>query len=244
MGYIRAAGCVVFSAVYFILQIPALGIAYYLGHFSKEKQDKAAMNVLKGYAKGLLKISGSKISVMGEDNIPNDTPVLYVANHKGMFDVFLTYSMITKPTGFIGKKEMGKIPLASRWFRLSNCMFLDRDNPRQGLEVILSAIEKIKNGYSVFVFPEGTRNHKDTLLPFKEGCMKIAKKTGCPVVPVAIAHTDDILERNFPQVCPADIIVKYGKPVLIENLSEEEQKKPGAYFRKLIQEMYDEVNRL
>lgn len=242
MGYIRAAGCAVFSAAYFILHIPALGITYLLRSFSVEVQDKVVMNVLKNYAKGLIKISGSKINVIGEDNIPKDTPVLYVANHRGAFDVFATYSIITKPTGFIGKKEMGKIPLASRWFRLSNCMFLTRDDIRQGLEVVLTAIEKIKSGYSVFVFPEGTRNHEATLLPFKEGSMKIAKKTGCPVVPVAIVHTDDVLERHFPRVCPANIIVKYGKPIKIENLREEERKKLGVYFRKLVQEMYDEIN--
>ena len=94
---------------------------------------------------------------------------------------------------------MKKVPIFNMWMERLHCMFLDRDDVRQGLQVILTAIDLIKSGISVTVFPEGTRNKEnDTMLPFKEGSFKIAQKTKCPIVPMAITNSSAIFEDHFP----------------------------------------------
>ena len=103
----------------------------------------------------------------------------YIGNHRSYFDIVLSYSRCPIRTGYIAKKEMERYPLLSNWMRYLHCLFLDRKDIKQGLKTILTAIEKIKSGISICIFPEGTRNkNKDELelLPFHEGSFKIASK--------------------------------------------------------------------
>ena len=74
------------------------------------------------------------------------------------------------------------------------CLFLDREDIKQGLSVIKQGTEYMKQGHSMVVFPEGTRNQTDTLLPFREGGYKMAEKSKSPIVPVSICRSDLMLE--------------------------------------------------
>ena len=117
---------------------------------------------------------------------------------------------------------------------------LDRKNIKAGLKTILEGIEKVKGGSSVWIFPEGTRcKAKDPaeLLPFKEGSLKIAEKSGCPVVPVAITGTAEILEKHFPFIRPSHVTIEFGKPFYIKELPAEDRKRAGAYSEARIREM-------
>jgi 1-acyl-sn-glycerol-3-phosphate acyltransferase len=107
------------------------------------------------------------------------------------------------------------------------------------MKVILQAIEYIKQGVSMWIFPEGTRNTGEelSLLPFKEGSFKIALKTGCPIVPVAINNTADILESHFPILKKNHVIIEYGTPIYPNELSRDEQKVIGATCQNIISEM-------
>ena len=137
--------------------------------------------------------------MIGFENIP-DEPVLFIGNHRSFFDILLTYSRCPRLTGYVAKKEMEKIPLLSTWMRFVYCLFLDRKNPKEGLKTILQAIDYVKQGISICIFPEGTRNKGEELsmLPFKEGAFKIATKTGCAIVPISMNNTAAIFENQFP----------------------------------------------
>ena len=88
------------------------------------------------------------------------------------------------------------------------------------------------------IFPEGTRNKTDgEMLPFKEGSMKMAEKTGCLIIPVAISGTDDLLENSFPWIRKAATVIEYGKPIDPKTLSPEDRKFMGNYCRSVIIEM-------
>jgi len=118
------------------------------------------------------------------------------------------------------------------------CLFLNRSDIKQGLKTILAGIENIKNGISMCIFPEGTRNKtEDLVLPFKEGSFKMATKTGCPIIPMALTNTSAIFEDHFPLVKPTTVILEYGTPIYPNELEKEEQKKIGAYCQRAIEEM-------
>ena len=72
-------------------------------------------------------------------------------------------------------KEIKKMPCVAQWMYFLNCLFMDRGNVKQNLEIILKAIAQVKEGYSIYIAPEGTRNATDTLLEFKEGSKKMEK---------------------------------------------------------------------
>lgn len=204
------------------------------------KADEKSLRVVQAVFRRILKAAGVKISVIGRERIPQDTAVLYVGNHRSYFDILLGYMTVPGPTGFVAKKEMEKIPLLSNWMRRVNCLFLDRENMREGLKTILIGIDKVKQGISIWIFPEGTRNNNEDpleLLTFREGSLKIAEKSGCPVVPVAITHTADVFEKHQPRICPIHVTIEYGEPFIFKELEPEKRKFAGAYTRELIIEM-------
>ena len=135
---------------------------------------------------------------------------------------------------------MEKIPLLRDWMRNVNCLFLDRKDIKAGLKTILEGIEKVKGGSSMWIFPEGTRCKAEDpteLLNFKEGSLKIAEKSGCPVVPVAITGTAEILEQHFPFIRPSHVTIEFGEPFYIKELPAEDRKRAGAYTEAKIKEM-------
>lgn len=191
----------------------------------------------------LLFVSGTKIKVEGQEKIPTDRAVLYVGNHRSYFDIIISYRLLPSVTGYVAKKEMNKIPLLRLWMRYIHCLFLDRNNVKEGLKTILAGVEEIKSGHSMWIFPEGTRNRGEegTMLDFKEGSLKMADKAGCPVVPVAIAHSADILENHFPFIRRTTVTVRFGDPIDLKTLSREEKKLAGSYTRTKIQAMLDDI---
>ena len=163
--------------------------------------------------------------------------MLYIGNHRSFFDVPITYSRCRRLTGFVAKKEIEKVPLLSTWMRFLYCLFLDRDDVRAGLKTILAAIEQVKNGISIFIFPEGTRNKGEELsvLPFHDGSFKIAEKTGCAVVPVSINNSVQILEAHFPFIRKTHVVLEYGEPIYPNTLDKEAKKQLGTYCHDLIE---------
>ena len=186
-------------------------------------------------------MTGVKVTVIGEENIP-DEPVLYVGNHRSFFDILLTYSRCKRLTGYIAKKEMEKVPLLSIWMRFVYCLFLDRENPKEGLKTILQAIDYVKNGISICIFPEGTRNKNADdleLLPFHDGSFKIASKTGCAIIPMALNNTVEIFEAHMPKIKSTHVVLEYGKPIYVKGLPKEDQKHLGAYTQNIIHDMLE-----
>ena len=135
---------------------------------------------------------------------------------------------------------MLRYPLLRDWMKRLYCVFLDRSDLRAGMQIILTCIDYIKNGISICIFPEGTRSKDGQMQPFHEGSLKMAAKTGCPIIPMAISNSAQIFENHMPFVRPCKVIVEYGAPVYPKELSKEDQKFLGAYTQKKIQEMLDQ----
>lgn len=236
---IRLIIIVLFVLIYLIIGIPVLLIEMLIGKFSRRAKDYSCLRLVQTAFKLIMFATGVKLTVIGEENVPKDQAVLYVGNHRSYFDVVMTYARCPGLTGYIAKVEMLRYPLLRDWMKALYCLFLDRDNIKEGLKTILQGIEYIKNGVSICIFPEGTRNHSDTMLPFKEGSMKMAEKTGCPIIPMAITNSAEIFENHIPFVRPCHVILEYGKPIIPGELSKEEKKFLGAYTQQKIQEMLD-----
>lgn len=204
-----------------------------------QRRQEHSLEIVQAMFRMILRLSGVKVTVKGAENIPEGA-VLYVGNHRSYFDILVGYTTVPSLTGFVAKKEMINIPLMRDWMINVNCLFLDRDNPKEGLKTILQGIDKVKHGISIWIFPEGTRNeHEDylELLPFKEGSLKIAEKSGCPVIPVAITGTAEIFEKHLPFIRPSHVTIEYGEPINLKNLSPEQKKFSGAYTRDIIIDM-------
>ena len=210
------------------------------------KRSSIAQRMILRSFKICLAMAGTKLIVDGQENIPEDGAVLYVGNHSSYYDILCSYVATGRGMGFFAKKEMEKIPCLAHWMRFINCLFLDRNNIKEGLKTILAGIEKVRRGVSVWIFPEGTRNKNEQLsdlLPFKEGSLKIAEKSGCPVVPVAIKGTAEVFEKHIPLICPSHVVIEFGEPFIVKELDPENRKFVGAYTREKIARMLSEMEK-
>ena len=237
---IRLILALLFIILYLIIGIPILGIEWIIGKFNPKAADISQLRMVQWAFRVVLFICGTKITVIGEENVPKDEPVLYIGNHKSFFDIVITYARCPRLTGYISKKSMAKVPLLSLWMRRLHCLFIDREDVKEALKTILAGIENVKNGISMCIFPEGTRNKtSDLLLPFKEGSFKIAEKTGCAIVPMAITNSAEIFENHFPWIKSVPVVLEYGKPIYPNELDKETKKKIGAHCQEIIAEMLE-----
>lgn len=232
------AACITVTG-FLILSIPVMVIEWIIGKFNPGLKDRSSLKIVNGVFSLILWEAGVKVTVLGEENVPKDTPVLYVANHRSFFDILVTYVRVPRPTGYIAKKEIEKVPLLNVWMRYLHCLFMDRTDIKKGLQTILDGVAELKQGVSICIFPEGTRNkgEEGTVLDFKEGSFKMASKAGCPIIPVAICNTAQVWEAHLPFIRKTHVVIEYGKPVIIKELPKEEQKFVGAYCQKQVEGM-------
>ncbi len=230
--------------IFFIISIPLFLVETIIGKINPHLKVKSSQSIVVSVFKFILAGCGIRKTVIGLDNIPKDEAVLYVSNHRSYFDILIGYTTVPTLTGFVAKKEMTKLPFVRVWMRYLNCLFLDRDNIREGLKTILEGIELVHKGYSVFISPEGTRNHQEEMLPFKEGSLKIAEKSGCAIIPVSMNNTDNIFENHMPWIRKAHVVIEFGKPIYPGNLEKENRKFLGSYVQNIIKDTLQKNNSL
>ena len=237
---IRLIFVALFLVIFLILSIPVFLIEWLIGKVNPHARGISSLRIVQGAFYVIAFLSGCHVTVKGMENVPKDEAVLYIGNHRSYFDVVLTYARCPGLTSYMAKKEVARVPLLSTWMRFLHCLFLDRKDIKQGLKTILAAIDLIKNGISVCIFPEGTRStgpEQTELLPFHEGSFKVATKTDCLIVPMAITNTSRIFEDHIPFIRSTDVVIEYGKPFRPSELTKEQKKGIGGYTRGIIQEM-------
>lgn len=230
---------IIFLLLTGVISIPLYAYVNLLGRTNKKKRAETSQKIVRIFFKIMLAIGGVKVEAKGTERVPEDEAVLFVANHRSFFDIIASYVSIPVQVGFISKKEIKKIPSLGVWMKYLNCLFLDRDNKKEGLKTILQAIDNVKNGISMFIMPEGTRSKTDEMLPFKKASFRIAEKANCKVVPVAILNSANVFENQFPRIKSGTIIVEYGEPIDLPNMDKEEKKDIAGIAQKAIQEMLD-----
>ena len=228
-----------FVVLFLIISLPIQFVEWIIGKLNPDLKNRSSLAIVNWAFRVIIFFAGTKVTVIGEENVPTDRAVLYIPNHRSYFDIVLTYVRVPRPTGYIAKKEMERIPSLSQWMRNLHCLFLDRENIKEGLKTILTAIEKIKSGIAICIFPEGTRNtESDELLPFHDGSFKIAEKSGCPIIPVTINNSAAVFEDHLPWIRKAHVIIEYCSPIDVSQLSKEEKRNLSQTVRTIISETY------
>lgn len=242
---IRTILVCLFLLLYLILTIPILIVEWLIGKKNPDLKGRSCLAMVKWAFRCVLRITGTKVIVLGEEKIPTDTAVLYIGNHRSYFDILVTYIRVPRQTGYIAKKQMLRYPLLKDWMNNLHCLFLDRDNPKEGLKTILAAIEKVKNGISITIFPEGTRNRdNEGFLPFHEGSFKIAEKGNVPIVPMTLVNTAAVFEDHLPFMKKATVILEYGDPICVKDLDKETRRHVGDYVSSIMLDTYKKNKKL
>jgi 1-acyl-sn-glycerol-3-phosphate acyltransferase len=175
--------------------------------------DESVHKKVVHWARSLVKLTGSQINVVGEENIPDEGPIVFVANHQSNFDIPLMLGYLKRPKGFIAKKETEKLPIVGGWMRYLKCIFMDRTSPRAALKAIKEGIEIVNSGYALVFFPEGPRSVDGKMGEFKPGSFKLATKAEAQIIPITISGSFDIMKKGSMKIKPANVTITVSEPV-------------------------------
>lgn len=242
---IRAIIVYLVVIIVLLLSSIALLVEWIIGKINPGLKDRSSLKIVQGLFKMLLFLTGTKVTIIGKENLPTDRSVLYIGNHKSYFDILINYAYMPGLTGFISKAEIGKVPILKTWMYNVKCLFMDRDDIKQSMKVIITAIEQVKAGISIFIFPEGTRcKDDDNFLPFKAGSFKIATKSGCDIIPVSINNSASVFEKPFPKIKKAHVVVEYGAPIVVKDMDKDQIKALPELVQNTVFEMYNKNKEL
>ncbi|ONI40306.1 hypothetical protein AN639_04645 [Candidatus Epulonipiscium fishelsonii] len=189
----------------------------------------------------MLKAAGTEVVATGIENLPKSGPVVYISNHKSLFDGPVLATLIDDPLVFIGKDEVKKIPIINSWFAGIGGIYIVREDIKQSLEAILKGVDELNKGYSIVIFPEGTRGKNIGLEPFKSGSFKLPIKAKVPIVPIAIQNTPMVYEANGHKIKKAKVYVNIGKVIETTNLTKEETKHLHKQVEDCIRDLLSDI---
>lgn len=195
----------------------------------------------------LIRISKMDLTVEGLENIP-DEPCVFMGNHQSYIDIYVTVNALIqniekRHLTLIGKIEILKIPIIRLLGTEMGALFLDREDARQGLKVILEAIRRIKeDGHHVLIYPEGTRNKSRTMNEFHKGSFKIPQKASAPILPVVVNDAYKVFEETYKVKPHQRVHLKFLPPIYMDELNKEEQKDIDVLLKNRIQEELNLLN--
>ena len=206
---------------------------------SKERFDRN-YHMLHKMAFRMLKIVGIQVDVDGICEKQDDKSLLFVGNHRSDFDSLIMIAYLNRPMIFIGKSEIKKMPFIGKWFEDIGCIFIDREDAKESLNAILKGIARIKEGYSLVIFPEGGRTREEGIREFKPGSMKLAAKTGVDIVPITFHNTEDCYEKNH-KIQSAQVKMAIGEPINMEKEGLKNTVAIAQYVQGVIENKYKEM---
>ena len=176
------------------------------------------------WGKSLLFIAGVKVTVIGEEHVPETDSVCFVSNHQGMADILVITAYTPKVVGFIAKKELKKMPIINLWMVINHCIFIDRRNIRQAARAINKGADYIRRGYPLVLFPEGTRSRGPAMGRFKRGSIKLALKSNGVIVPVTVNGTYKLFEEHN-RIRKGTVTLQFHKPIVVTTLTPKERRE-------------------
>lgn len=238
---IRTILVLLFLLCFFIISIPLYLIEAIIDISTSIRKNAASFVIVTTALKIIIWLSGIHLIVKGQEKVPKDQAVLICFQSSKLF----RYRNIVPPDQqyhrFCCQERAGTdsfYPDAGCSYM--NCQFLDRENIKEGLKTILNCIATVKGGCSVCIFPEGTRTPGDDMLEFKEGSFKIAEKSGCLIIPVAITNTENVFENHIPFIKASTVIIEFGDPIDLNAMPKEERRHIGSQVQGIIGGMLKE----
>ncbi|HCK68969.1 MAG TPA: 1-acyl-sn-glycerol-3-phosphate acyltransferase [Nitrospina sp.] len=161
----------------------------------------------------LCKLNGVNVEINGLENILPDRPQIFVSNHQGYFDIFALSGYLPVQIRWIAKSSLFRIPFLGQAMMAAGYIPVERDNRKKAYEAFNKTLEKIKEGCSIIIFPEGTRSEDGEIGPFKKGSNLIASRSKSPMVPITIIGSGDIIKKGSATITPGPIRVIISPPV-------------------------------
>ncbi len=216
--------------VYILFFLPILTIS-----ILKEEWYPLFFKMARGWSIFILFGMGFIPVVKREVKYKKGKSYMFVANHTSMTDIMLMFYVSKSPFVFVGKKELGKIPLFGFFYKRT-CILVDRNNPISRRAVFDSAQRKLNLGYSVCIFPEGGVPDDESILldEFKDGAFRLAIEHDIPIAPMTFHDNKKRFSYTFFSGGPGKMRVKCHELILTEQLTLKDRKDLKFTTRNII----------
>lgn len=173
------------------------------------------------------------------ERVPVEGPVILASNHASFLDPPLVGSALPRPINYLARESLFRFPLVGAILRSWNAVPVDREGGgAKGLKMIL---DRLLAGGGIILFPEGTRTRDGQLQPARSGIGLTVIKSTAPVVPVRVFGTYEAYGRHVKIPRPQSVAVKYGRPMLFEQLRAEAQTCSKPRLKEIYQQVADEI---
>lgn len=186
-------------------------------------------------------VSWTKVHVQGLENIPKEGCV-FMANHQSSLDILLIYGYLKTPMAMIAKKSLSHVILVGSWMKSLGCYLIDTKDPAQAKQLFQKATRILKeDGYSVLIYPEGTRSRKAEMGPLKPGSMRLPLMAGCPIVPITISGSWKLM-YGHKLLMPKKVDVVVHAPIDASHYTKENQNELLHKVEESIQSGFTKEN--
>ena len=180
-----------------------------------------------------LRLIGVQIEVEGRDRFDPNGTYIYLFNHVSNLDPPLVIPLLPRRTSVLLKKELMKIPILSRAMKMAQFVPVDRSNREAAITSIGRAVDVLRDGVNISIFPEGTRSRDGKLLPFKKGPFHLAIESGVSIIPVTIHGTEQMMPKGRTTIRPGVAHVIFHAPVAPKDYASREELTEAV--RKVIE---------
>ena len=198
------------------------------------------LDLARLWARWVTSFAGVKIVVENRANLLPDQPYVFMANHASSLDIWAVFVAVPRRIRLIAKKQLASIPFLGWVMWAGRFIFIDRQNGVAARRSIEMAGQRIHDGVSVLLFPEGTRTRDGSLGAFKKGGVHLAVKAGVPIVPVALRGTRALMPRGSFLLRSGTMTVVIGEPIITLGLSDEDRASLGERVRGSVEAMLKE----
>lgn len=213
-------------------------LCYMASHADKFTHEQH-LKMLKFITERANKGGNVTIDAHGLENIPKEDGFMLFPNHQGMYDMLAIVNVIPRPVAVVIKKEAANVPFLKQVIACMRGYALDRDDVRQGMQVIINVSKDVQKGRNFVIFAEGTRSKNgNQLLDFKGGSFKAATKAKCPIVPVALI--DSFKPFDTKTIEPVTVQVHFMEPLYYDDYKDMKTNDIAALVKERIQNKINE----
>jgi putative phosphoserine phosphatase/1-acylglycerol-3-phosphate O-acyltransferase len=159
-------------------------------------------------------LAGVNLDIRGEEHLWSHRPSVFLFNHQSNFDGLLLMKLLRRDVTAVAKEQLKAMPFVGQIFEFGDVIFINRSDHAAAVEALHDAAVRIREGLSVAISPEGTRQVTPTLGQFKKGGFHLAMEAGVPIVPIVIHNSLDVLPRGGRVMRPATVHVDVLEPIL------------------------------
>jgi 1-acyl-sn-glycerol-3-phosphate acyltransferase len=176
----------------------------------------------KWWARVTCWLSLCRVKTSGHENLDKNTSYVFIANHQGAYDIFLTYGFLNQNIKWVQKASLRKVPFAGKASEIAGHVFVDNTSIASRRDTIIKAKKEIVGGVSMMMFPEGSRTKNGSLSPFRRGAYRIAMDMGLPIVPITINGPYDVLKVHSMKLTPGKLELIIHKPIPTAHLEQKD----------------------